>query len=199
MIAKPAAGSSSPASADRLRGPSSPQRVEVPNLMALVKRAHALERPALARRHGGQVGLDVGEPVAVALRKAPTPRREPGRHLDHLGDLTRLDRGLEPVVDRSVASEQIALQRRTADRAAGQHHRLQRVEQQPSLGGGQGRVRQTVARPDVAGVVRGGTDRVRAAHAVRSSLIAWPPLTTLPRRRSRAAARADRAGPPARG
>ena len=56
------------------------------NLVALGERSHPSSAGALARGHLREVGLDVAEPVAVAVGEPPASRRQTARDLDHLGD-----------------------------------------------------------------------------------------------------------------
>ena len=48
--------------------------VDLDDAMVLAERARLLERLPLAGGHGRQIGLDVGDPVAVTPGEAPAPR-----------------------------------------------------------------------------------------------------------------------------
>src|SRR5450759_5644573 len=74
-----------------------------------------------------------------------------------------LDRPFEQAVERAVARQQLALERRAAKGPVEPHRRLKRTEEGPALERAEGRVRERVARPDVAGVVGGRADRLRPA------------------------------------
>jgi hypothetical protein len=86
------------------------QHVEVLHPVAIREGADPGQRAPLAPRHRRQVGFDVRQPVAVAVGKAPSPRRHPGGHLHHLTDAVALDRPLQKRVDRQVASQEVRLQ-----------------------------------------------------------------------------------------
>jgi hypothetical protein len=98
-------------------GAAVPEDVEVGHTVAIAQRAHPRQRLALALRHRRQIGLDVGEPVAVALAEPPASRGHPAGHLDHLADAA-LDQIVEDRVDDPVAGEEQALEGRAAERLA---------------------------------------------------------------------------------
>jgi hypothetical protein len=65
--------------------------VYLANAVVFAHRVHPLERPPFARRHLGQVGLDIDDVLAVAPGEPPAARRQPARHLDHLAHLAAFD------------------------------------------------------------------------------------------------------------
>ena len=95
----------------------------------------------------------------MALGEAPAPRRQAGRHLDHLRDLATLDRLVQQPVDQQVAGEQEVLEPGAAERLGDRHRRLRRPVHQSPPRGRQRRMGEAVAGPDGGRVVRGRADR----------------------------------------
>ena len=115
------------------------ERVERDDPVLGAERAGALQGPALAPGHLGQVGLYIGDALAVALREAPAARRHAGRDFDHLGDLAALDGRLQQPVDQQVAGEQEVFEPDSAERLADRHRRPRREVHQPPGRGLEGR------------------------------------------------------------
>jgi hypothetical protein len=65
---------------------------------------------ALLGGHAREVGLDVGDAIAVVAGEAPAARRQPTGDLDHLTDLAAIDRGAELGVDQVVPREEQAVE-----------------------------------------------------------------------------------------
>jgi hypothetical protein len=83
---------------------------------------HPRARLALAPGHVRQVGLDVGDPLAIALCEAHAPARHARGVFEHLRDVVFLDCALEQRVDCAMARDQVRLERPAPQQLA-QHHR----------------------------------------------------------------------------
>jgi len=91
MIAVPRVGSSEAQIASIESGPVSAKRVDRHGAVSRALAAELREDAALVLEHAGQIGLDVGQPIAVARVKPPAARREPCGDLDDLADRAGLD------------------------------------------------------------------------------------------------------------
>ncbi len=122
---------------------------------------------ALAQRHLRQVRLDILDAVAITPGEIPAARRQPGGDFDHLLHRAAAYRLIEQCIDGAMARQQEAFQRRPAQTAPAEVERPQRVIQRTPFRRHQPGMRQTMAIPDIAGVVRGGTDRIGTARRQR--------------------------------
>jgi hypothetical protein len=90
--------------------------------------------------------------------KREPARREAGRHLEHLADLTGGDGALEEIVDQAVPGEEDVLEVGRAHQAERAVDGGERGDQELAGPGLQGRVAEPVPVPDIAGEMGGRAD-----------------------------------------
>ena len=131
--------------------------------MALLEGADLRQRLALAPGHRRQVGLDVGELVAVTLAEAPAAGRHAAGDLDHLADAAP-DQLVEEGVDDAVPRQQQAVEAGAAEQPADRVRQGKRVVEEASLPGGELGMGEAAPDPGLTRVVGGRRDRECSLH-----------------------------------
>jgi len=145
MIAVPSFGSSVAATALSDFRTRVDQRIEVDDAMPLGQQAGFLQQLALEPGHVRQVGLDVGEAIAVALHEGQPARRQSGGDLDHLAHAAVLDRAGELAVDALVPRQHHRGEGNAAEQLGRADHGAEAAVEALALRRRQRRVRHAVA------------------------------------------------------